>query len=378
MSGKERPLLINAQDFDGLLSSLKKLGYTTYGPTVRDGAVIYDVVDSANDLPIGIGDVQVPGSYRLRKREDGALFGYVVGPHSWKRFLHPPTVKLYTISSNGKILASVENANQKMAFVGVRPCELQAIRILDKVLLEGEYPDPVYAARRKDVFLLAVNCVEPSGNCFCASMGTGPEAKEGFDLCLTELLRPEGHSFLVKVGTEKGKELISSVPHRQANDDEIELASKLLALSRERMEKKIEINGLKDLLYRNLEHPHWDEVAKRCLACGNCTMVCPTCFCTTVSEATDLFLKHAERWRRWDTCFSQEFSYIHGGPIRYSISARYRHWLMHKMATWVDQFGTPGCVGCGRCITWCPVGIDITEEVKQIGKRDGEVKVKVE
>ena len=107
-------------------------------------------------------------------------------------------------------------------------------------------------------------------------------------------------------------------------------------------------------------------MAERCLTCGNCTLVCPTCFCTNVEDVGDLTGDHAERWRVWDTCFSVDYSYIHGGSVRPSGRARYRQWLTHKLATWHDQFDSSGCVGCGRCITWCPVGIDITQEVAAI------------
>jgi Fe-S-cluster-containing hydrogenase component 2 len=115
-----------------------------------------------------------------------------------------------------------------------------------------------------------------------------------------------------------------------------------------------------------LEHPRWDDVARRCLTCGNCTMVCPTCFCTQVTDTTDLTGDHAERWRRWDSCFTLEYSHVHGGSVRTSTRSRYRQWLTHKLSTWHDQFGTTGCVGCGRCIAWCPVGIDLTEEVRAL------------
>ena len=129
-------------------------------------------------------------------------------------------------------------------------------------------------------------------------------------------------------------------------------------------------DGIRDLLYDNLEHPRWSDTAGRCLSCGNCTMVCPTCFCSTVEDVTDVSGTQAERVRHWDSCFTSEHSYIHGGATRVTTKARYRQWLTHKLASWIDQFGTSGCVGCGRCITWCPVGIDITEEVRVI--RDGE------
>jgi Fe-S-cluster-containing hydrogenase component 2 len=132
----------------------------------------------------------------------------------------------------------------------------------------------------------------------------------------------------------------------------------------------MDTRGIKELLYRNYEHPRWDNVATRCLTCANCTMVCPTCFCTTVEDVTDLSGDHAERWRKWDSCFTMDFSYIHGGSVRATPKSRYRQWLTHKLATWFDQFGSSGCVGCGRCITWCPVAIDLTEEVRAI--RDSE------
>ena len=128
----------------------------------------------------------------------------------------------------------------------------------------------------------------------------------------------------------------------------------------------METDGIKELLYGNPEHSQWDNVASRCLACANCTMVCPTCFCSTVDDGTSLDLREAWRDRRWDSCFTLEHSHMHSGPVRSSTKSRYRQWMTHKLASWIDQFGTSGCVGCGRCITWCPVGIDITEEVSAI------------
>jgi ferredoxin len=128
----------------------------------------------------------------------------------------------------------------------------------------------------------------------------------------------------------------------------------------------METRGIHDLLYQNFEHPRWDEIAARCLSCGNCTMVCPTCFCTNVEDVSDVTGHRAERWRRWDSCFTMSFSYIHGGSVRTSAKARFRQWMTHKLASWIDQFGTTGCVGCGRCIAWCPVGIDLTEEAQAL------------
>ena len=155
-----------------------------------------------------------------------------------------------------------------------------------------------------------------------------------------------------------------------ATADDVAAADAVVARTAASMGREMPGDDVPALLMRNLEHPRWAEVAGRCLTCANCTMVCPTCFCTSVEETSDLTGQESGRTRRWDSCFTMDFSYIHGGSVRSSASSRYRQWMTHKLATWVGQFGTSGCVGCGRCITWCPVGIDITEEVRAIRDTD--------
>jgi ferredoxin len=277
-------------------------------------------------------------------------------------------VRLWRAKAGGKGFQVMEEdgGTAKFAFIGVRPCEIHAIAIQDKVFLNGEYSDPFYKARRQDLFIVAVNCGRAGGTCFCASMDTGPKATFGFDLALTEVLEAGRHYFVVEVGTELGAEILREVPHKAASGEEKATAERIVAKTAGQMGRTMDTRGIKDLLYRNYENPRWDDVAKRCLTCGNCTMVCPTCFCVTVEDLTDLTGEHAERWRKWDSCFTMDFSYIHGGSVRASVMARYRQWMTHKLATWIDQFGTSGCVGCGRCITWCPVAIDITEEASAI------------
>jgi formate hydrogenlyase subunit 6/NADH:ubiquinone oxidoreductase subunit I len=234
------------------------------------------------------------------------------------------------------------------------------------VFLGDRYLEPGYKGRREPAFLIAVNCTKPGGTCFCASMGTGPRATAGFDLALTEMLSAEGHSFVVEVGSEAGAEVLGEIEHRKARKEEVKAAAAAVDSAAGQMGRKVETEGLRELLYDNFDHPRWDRVAARCLSCANCTMVCPTCFCTTVEDITDVPGDHAERWRKWDSCFTDGFSYIHGGSVRLSVKSRYRQWLTHKFAAWVDQFGTFGCVGCGRCITWCPGKIDVTEEINAI------------
>lgn len=360
-------VVLQRQDLQTLFALLQQAGYELVGPTIREGAIAYDTLSSLEDLPIGWTDEQSGGTYRLKRRGDQALFGYAVGPHSWKKYLFPPQVRLWQAERKGQeitINAELPEA-PKRAFIGVRSCELHAIAIQDQVFLHGEVVDPHYQSRRQDNFVIAVNCGQAGGTCFCVSMQTGPQATSGFDLALTEVLKPT-HYFVVEVGSEAGREMLQAVPYTIATSNDQEIAQQIVAETAQHMGRTMPTEGIKELLYNNLEHPRWDDVASRCLTCANCTMVCPTCFCSTVEDTNDLTGDHAERWRQWDSCFTMDFSYLHGGSVRVSTKSRYRQWMTHKLASWIDQFGTSGCVGCGRCITWCPVGIDITEEVKAI------------
>jgi len=359
---------MEAHHLDELIQALTRRGYEVVGPTIREGAIVYDRLASAKDLPVGWTDDQEGGTYRLKQRGDKALFGYAVGPHSWKQFLHPPVVRLWRAdySANSFTIVPEKQEPPKFAFLGVRACELHAIRIQDKVFLEGPHTDPTYQSRREKAFIVAVNCGQAGGTCFCVSMNTGPKASSGYDLALTELLEEGRHRLVVEIGTERGAEILAEIPHEPAGETDRQAAERVVAETAGHMGRTLDTEGIKELLYRNYEHPRWDQVAQRCLTCANCTMVCPTCFCSTVEDVTDLTGEHAERWRKWDSCFTMDFSYIHGGSVRATAKSRYRQWMTHKLATWIDQFGSSGCVGCGRCITWCPVAIDITEEVRAI------------
>lgn len=366
------PDIITIEGLGRLLDVLKDRGYRVLGPTVRDGAIVYDDIVSLADLPAGWTDEQDGGRYRLIPREDDALFGYAVGPQSWKKFLHPPLLRLWKAErkEDGFLVIQEPVSSERFAFLGVRACELHAIAIQDRVFLGGEHIDPHYRARRKNAFIIAVNCSHAGGTCFCVSMNTGPKAETGFDLSITEMFVDGEHLFLIEAGTEAGREILGELPHRAAALNEVEAADAVVARTAASMGRQMQSNDVRELLLRNLEHSRWNEVAERCLTCGNCTMVCPTCFCTSVEDSSDLAGAEASRSQRWDSCFTMDFTYIHGGSVRATARSRYRQWITHKLATWTDQFGTSGCVGCGRCITWCPVGIDITEEVRAI--RDSE------
>ncbi|MEI6669105.1 MAG: 4Fe-4S dicluster domain-containing protein [Acidobacteriota bacterium] len=349
-----------------IIDTLREDGYRVIGPVLGNGAIVYDDVQSTDQLPAGHTDRQMPGSYRLLPDASGAWFGYAASPSSWKRFCYPPVTTLWRATRQGsgfELVAETEDA-PPLALLGVRACDIVALQIHDRVLLQGPHADPVYRRHRERAFVVAVQCGEPGGTCFCASMGTGPRADGGFDLALTEIVDPDRHYFVVEVGTDRGRAVLGRVSTRPASAAEMDAADAVVANAAGRMGRTVATEGLPARLAVNVEHPRWDRVGERCLTCGNCTMVCPTCFCTTIDDHTDLSGAHASRVRTWDSCFNLDFSYIHGGSVRPSPYARYRQWLTHKFSTWVDQFGTFGCVGCGRCITWCPVGIDVTEEVR--------------
>jgi sulfhydrogenase subunit beta (sulfur reductase) len=362
-------------DIDGvqaLLDELGRRGYRIVGPTMRDGAIVYDEIGSIAALPRGWTDEQDGGRYRLVPRGDDALFGYAVGPHSWKKFLHPPLLKLWRARRDGDVvdLAPASDPHRPYAFIGVRACELHAIEIQDRVFLGGAHIDRHYHVRREGAFIVALNCSTAGGTCFCVSMRTGPKADGGYDLALTELGGATKHELLAEAGSDAGRDVLAALPGREVTAEDTETAEAVVARTAESMGRRMQADDVHELLLRNLDHPRWQDVAERCLTCGNCTMVCPTCFCTSVEDASDLGGTEFSRSRRWDSCFTMDFSHIHGGSVRASAVSRYRQWMTHKLATWHDQFGTSGCVGCGRCITWCPVGIDITEEVRAIRETD--------
>jgi sulfhydrogenase subunit beta (sulfur reductase) len=365
--------LIQAEDFPKLIEILSQKGYRIIGSTESDNAIIYDEISSVEELPIGIIDVQDGGRYRLKKSQAPTYFAYVNGPQSCKKYLYPPIQELWEAekTKTGFKLAEKEEPYPRTAFLGVRSCELEAIKIQDKIFTEGPYADKGYKMRRDNSIIVAVNCTRASGTCFCVSMGTGPKVKSGYDLALTEVLDGEKHYFVIEPGSDLGASIIKEMLCVAASEEELRAAESAINSAAKSMGRKLETSGLKEIIAGDFDSPHWHAVAARCLSCGNCTMVCPTCFCTTIEDTSDLTGEKASHIRKWDSCFTLDFSYIYGGSIRQSPMSRYRQWMTHKLSTWVDQFGMMGCVGCGRCITWCPVGIDITEEARIM--REGEL-----
>ncbi|BAS26442.1 4Fe-4S dicluster domain-containing protein [Limnochorda pilosa] len=354
--------VIDPGGLDALIRALRAGGYAAVGPTVHDRAVVYAPIEGVRDLPAGWTDRQEKGTYRLEPTGGGAFFAYTAGALPWKAYLTPPRVRLWQAERNGHLRFRVDQAEPpRLALIGVRACELAAMEMQDATLLQGPYPDPVYRARREQAFILAVACTRAGGTCFCASTGTGPAIRSGFDLALTEQTTPY-HRFVVQVGSQEGRRILAAANPRPARESEVRRAAGAVEEAARSMGRRLEAGTLRKALGASVEGPIWEEVASRCLGCGNCTMVCPVCGCHTATESTNLEGTRSERRRRWDSCFSLAFGYIHGGPVRASGASRYRQWLFHKLGGEpVPGQATSGCVGCGRCITWCPAAVDLTE-----------------
>lgn len=344
-----------------LYEALTEAGFRLYAPQIRDGALQFAECTNAAELPWAVSDTQSPGNYRLGEGNKSRAFAWANGLQALKPLLFTPSETLWRVSRDeaGCLQFTSEKPQvEARAVIGVRPCDLAALDIHDRHFL-GEHPDGYYTARRQKLFFVAVNCSHPASTCFCASTGDGPAAEKGFDLLLDEL----DNGFVVNAGSDSGRTLLQELALPDASAAQQELATKQQRHAAEIQQRRMPPGNLQDPLFARLNHPRWEEVGTRCLACGNCTSVCPTCFCHREQELPALDGDSSEHIREWDSCFTQGHSYIHGTVIRASISQRYRQWLTHKIGSWNEQYGRSGCVGCGRCITWCPVGIDITEEV---------------
>lgn len=365
------PARLDKPQLNELIRLLAARGYRVLGPRVRAGAVVFDEVSDIEQLPRGVVSVQERASYRLIDEGSGRYFDFVNGPESLKRLTFAPEDTLWTVSRDGQVCFNETlPAAQPTAVIGVRACDIAGMLVQDRTFIAGAYSpftDPYYAARRDHLFIVAVNCTRSAATCFCSSMGTGPRAKESFDLALTEL----DDCFVVEVGSDEGAAIAALLPLTPLDAPDVERADAAIAGAAASQTRHLDSTNIYPLLFDNLEHPRWDDVATRCLSCANCVMVCPTCFCHRETDEMDVGGTVSVHKRQWDACFTLEHGSVHGGYLRPQIKHRYRQWLTHKVAAWIEQFGVSGCVGCGRCITWCPTGIDLTEEIAAIRASPG-------
>ncbi|MGE0387321.1 MAG: 4Fe-4S dicluster domain-containing protein [Gammaproteobacteria bacterium] len=348
-----------------LIDALRGAGWRCVGPQVRDHAIVYDDVDDARRLPWGIRVDQAPGSYRLREGDPQRAFDWANGPQCVKPFAFAPQEVLWRADrrADGSLAFRAQKTDApRIAVIGVRACDLAALALQDQHFLQGRYADAHYAARRAALLLVAVDCARPAATCFCASTGDGPVAGTGFDIALAEI---DG-GFVLRGGTRAGTVILDRLALAPATQAQADAAAAQGAEAARIQQRRLPGTNLRDTLFARLDHARWDDVAARCLACGNCTQVCPTCFCHSESDASEPGGRTSVHARQWDSCFTPGHAYMHGYAVRGDVRSRYRQWLTHKLGGWHDQYGRSGCVGCGRCIAWCPVGIDITEEAQAL------------
>lgn len=339
-------------DLRALFNELRRLGYVIIGYRVIDKVLRLEELSSFDELAHDVEDIQSPGKYSLVR---GNFYRH--GPDSPKKFLYPANLLLFKVSSNWDISTPVRE-ERKLAFFGLKPCDLASIKVLDNVLLGV---DEYYTNLRRNLVVVVENCINPGGTCFCSTMNTGPRARNSFDLAYTRL----DDKLILEAGSELGLKLLNMLEVEPIDDVTYERFEAIMRSASEKARAGFELNGIPEELELRIESKAYEEITKKCLGCANCNMVCPTCFCFDILDVP-LIDGSAERIRVWDGCLNFTYGQVAGGHFRPDLWARYRHFVLHKFAYWIKQFGTYGCVGCGRCITWCPTGIDLRETVKRV------------
>ncbi len=365
--------MLSTAGLEILLESMVTAGYRLVGPTLESGVVHYREISAVEDLPFGIIDQQQPGHYRSRRSPTEQVDHYFdwsngTGVKGW---LFPSQQRLWRSERQQSGVVRFERVaadGPPLALFGIRSCDLAAIRRLDRHFLRPGAEDPWYAERNAGRLLVVVSCNHPAADCFCHSTATGPAPSDGYDLRLDEL--DEG--FLITAGTARGEQLLQPLPLAPVTAAQRQRVALQLQQSAAQQQRRLpsaqQCRSLGDLP----DAPVWQQIAERCLGCGNCTASCPSCFCHRQQPEAQLDPQQAIQQRLWDSCFSTAHSQLHGVAVRNGVRERYRQWLTHKLSGWWQQFGEGGCVGCGRCITWCPVGIDLTVEVARLLTPEGE------
>jgi len=347
------------EDLGKLIEVLKAYGYVTYGYKVSRGAVIFDELRNLEDMPLKYRDVQGPGSYRLIEG-NGVRHSFA----SPKEVIHPARQELFNVDSNGGVsYPPIES--KKIALVGIKSCDLASIKVMDRILSN----DDSYNARRKEALTIVEECINPGDTCFCGSLGTGPYVSEDFDLAYARI---DDDHVLFKYGSRVGLNLVKRLGLKPASEELVNTYSSLMSEAKEKTSPlKFGLSDIENSMLKSMSDVDlWKKLSEKCVGCANCNLVCPTCFCTEFLD--DLKLDNsASRVRFWVGCLSYVYGLVAGTHFRPELYMRYRHFVLHKFLFYRKQIGLVGCVGCGRCITWCPVGIDLRKTVSEVVRRHG-------
>ena len=312
--------------------------YDVFAPVKKEEGILFSKIDKADDM--------YP-SYSNTK-------------NSVKEFLLPQLEELFRFAKKGNSneIIDVKEKKRRSLLFGVRPCDGKAVAMLDKVFLEN-IPDSYYKSRLENTFVIGMACDTPLQTCFCTSVGGGPFSTEGLDALFVEL----EEKYLIIPVTKQCEKLF--VHFDNASKEDIKEAEKLKKNAEKRLKPVFEIEGIKEKLDEMFESSIWDEIYQKCIKCGICTYLCPACHCFDVQDET--IGEKGCRVRNWDSCMFPKFTlHASGHNPRPTQKERWRQRIMHKFNYLKENTGLYGCVGCGRCVEYCPVNLDIRKVIRDI------------
>ncbi|MEM4513481.1 MAG: 4Fe-4S dicluster domain-containing protein [Ignisphaera sp.] len=348
--GDLKRLIVLIKEFVGIADIV---GYKVFG-----GSVIWGSISDVNDLPLNVSDIQGPGFFRITK---GTRFRHSVA--SPKVFLNPSEQLLLMVFRNYDV-ESVVGEIPRVVLFGIKPCDVKSIEVLDSIL--GNHP--LYAKARKAIAGIVVEeCLEPGETCFCGATDSGPNAGKGFDISYAKV---NENSVIFRYGSNLGKRIIDELGLKEAERDIVEEYVRLVENAKTKTVSKIpKVVDVQKALYNCIEDISiWAMLSKNCVGCGNCNYVCPTCFCLEFEDEI-VDERYAKRVAKWIGCLTYTYGQVAGGHFRPQLYMRYRHFVLHKFLFYPKQIGLLGCVGCGRCITWCPLGVDLRKTLSEIVER---------
>jgi len=276
-----------------------------------------------------------------------------------KKYFFKPVDVMFNFCPEKGYEVPIEEADKKYVIFGVHPCDIHGLKILDLVF-GGRYADTYYLTRRGKAAIIGLDCIADD-LCFCRSTGTD-FVDSGFDLFLSDI----DNSYLVRVGTSLGDDIVRAADtlfHEVDKEDRDAYKRKSIQ-RRESFRTEIQLQDLPEIIDLEYENEVWQEVGRKCLSCGTCSMVCPTCYCYAVFDGLKLDASSGQRKRRWDSCLFKDYALVAGGHnFRAERASRVKNRYFHKQRGFVSQYGRPSCVGCGRCKAHCPAGIDIVDVV---------------
>ncbi len=355
---------LSRNNFQSLIDYLVEQDYSVIAPTIKQDAIHYQPIHHIDEMVCSYHEQSSAGSYQLVKDQSGKYFNWSNGVSCLKPWFFKPHETLWQLNLNKTPpqYQAIIPKEQKKAFIGVRACDLAALQLQDQHFLQDKYLHQQYHANRQQSIFIAVHCAAPSTNCFCTSTEDGPECSQGFDIVMTEL----ESGFILQGENTFSQKLIDHLPVETVSKQSWQEQDDILKRAKQKIQRAFNPEKVAKKLQQRLHDNIWQDIAEKCLACGNCTLVCPSCFCSKQGDEMPLAGNKVEHIQYWDSCFSEQHSYLGGIVIHQNIADRYKQWINHKLNWWFEQYGRSGCVGCGRCISWCPTGIDFFQQARAL------------